>query len=73
MRNYANAHQLRTTAKYCVDYMWNKADPECSPAVMVSMKPIQVKGKVAYEWKDPVPTLEEEQAKQTDMFEFLGQ
>jgi DNA repair photolyase len=68
MRDDANASHIRTTAKYCVDWMWNNGGAN-SPENDVNLKRTQENGKMVYKWQNAIPMLENKQVKQVSMFD----
>jgi len=68
MRNTAKAHKANITAKYAIDFMWNKGN-ECSPAVMPSMNiDSDNNGNIIYKYKDPTNKLENNYTEQFTLF-----
>lgn len=63
MRDEFNAQGIQHTAKACIDYTWQRGGAN-SPECMMCMKRIQVDGKTAYQYRDPVPLLEAEDKEQ---------
>lgn len=68
MRKEARANNRRYTAKYCVDWMWNKGG-ECSPECIISLnRRVTENGQVVYDYSDPISKLESQQIKQGQLF-----
>lgn len=63
MRDEFNATGVQHTAKACIEYSWQRGGSN-SPECMVCMKRVQMDGKTAYQYRDPVPLLELEDKEQ---------
>jgi len=66
MRDEFNATGVQHTAKACIDYTWARGGGN-SPECMACMKRVQVEGKTAYQYQDPVPLLEAEDKEQLSL------
>jgi len=66
MREEFNATGVQHTAKACIDYTWARGGGN-SPECMACMKRVQIDGKTAYQYQDPVPMLEAEDKEQLSL------